>query len=81
LRVLEREVDKCRRLFYDLQVSWEKRGTTPKEWKMKESHHGYHSKVCTQVVSTMCLFDILVNHYFYTVLLEKGVSNKVILKA
>ena len=24
LGVLEREVDKCRRLFYDLQVSWEK---------------------------------------------------------
>ena len=24
LGVLEREVDKCRRLFYDLQASWEK---------------------------------------------------------
>jgi len=24
LGVLEQEVDKCRRLFYDLQVSWEK---------------------------------------------------------
>ena len=30
LGVLEREVDKCRRLFYDLEASWEKRGTTPK---------------------------------------------------
>ena len=34
-----------------------------------------------QVVSTACLFEILVGHYFYTVLLEKGVSNKGILKA
>ena len=25
LGVLEREVDKCRRLFYDLEASWEKR--------------------------------------------------------
>jgi hypothetical protein len=24
LRVLKQEVDKCRRLFYDLQASWEK---------------------------------------------------------
>ena len=24
LGVLEREVDKCRRLFYDLEASWEK---------------------------------------------------------
>jgi hypothetical protein len=28
-----------------------------------------------------CLFEILVSHYFYTVLFEKGVSNKGILKA
>ena len=40
-----------------------------------------HSKVCTQVVSTACLFKILVSHYFYIVLLENGVSNKGILKA
>jgi len=53
----------------------------PKEWKTKESRYGYHSKVCTQVVSTACLFEILVGHYSYTVLLEKGVSNKEIPKA
>jgi hypothetical protein len=28
-----------------------------------------------------CLFEILVGHYFHTVLLEKGISNKGILKA
>ena len=33
------------------------------------------------MVSTACLFEILVSHYLYTVLLEKGVSNKRILKA
>ncbi|NKR15227.1 hypothetical protein A5N16_23085 [Arthrobacter sp. M6] len=38
-------------------------------------------KACTQVVSTACLFEILVSHYLYTVLLEKGVSNKGIPKA
>jgi hypothetical protein len=48
---------------------------------MKESRYDYHSKVCTQVVSTSCLFEILVSHNFYIVLLEKGVSNKKILKA
>jgi hypothetical protein len=48
---------------------------------MKESRYCYHSKVCTQVVKTVCLFEILVSHYFYTVLLEKGVSNKGISKA
>jgi hypothetical protein len=58
-----------------------KRGATPKECKTKESRCGYHSKVCTQMVSTMYLFEILVRHYFYTVLLEKGVSNKGNLKA
>jgi len=38
-----------------------KRGTTLKEWKwkMKENYCGYHSKVCTQVVSTTCLFKFL----------------------
>jgi hypothetical protein len=34
-----------------------------------------------KVVSTMCLFEILIRHYFHIVLLEKGVSNKGILKA
>jgi hypothetical protein len=34
-----------------------------------------------QVVSMACLFEILVSHFFHTVLLEKGVSNKGILKA
>jgi hypothetical protein len=48
---------------------------------MKESHHCYHSKACTQVVSTVCLFEILGSHYFHTVLLEKVVSNKGIPKA
>jgi hypothetical protein len=48
---------------------------------MKESRCGYHSKIYTQVVSMACLFEILVSHYFYTVLLEKGVNNKGILKA
>jgi hypothetical protein len=45
--VLEQEVDKRRRLFYDLQVSWEKGGTSPKKGKTKESHCCYLSKVCT----------------------------------
>jgi len=58
-----------------------KGGTTPKEWKTEENRCGYHSKLCTQVVSTACLFEILVSHYLYTVLLEKGVSNKRIPKA
>ena len=48
---------------------------------MEESRCGYHSKVCTQVVSTACLFEILVSYHFYTVLLENGVSNKGIPKA
>ena len=48
---------------------------------MKASRCGYHSKVCTQVVNTACLFEMLVSHYFYIVLLEKGVSNKGIPKA
>ena len=82
LGVLEREVDKC---VDKIIILWSssfigKRGTTPKEWKMKESRCGYHSKVCTQVVSTACLFEIFVGHY-YIVLLEKGVSNKGIPKA
>jgi hypothetical protein len=47
---------------------------------MKESRC-YHSKVCTQVVSTAWLFEILVGHYFHQVLLEKGVSQKGIPKA
>ena len=53
----------------------------PKKWKMKESRCRYDSKVCTQVVSTACLFEILGKHYFHTVLLEKGGSNKGIPKA
>jgi len=26
-----KQVDKCRRLFYELQASWKKEGTTPKK--------------------------------------------------
>jgi hypothetical protein len=52
-----------------------------KRMKDEESHYGYHSNVCMQVVSTACLFEILVGHYFYTVLLEIGVNNKEIPKA
>jgi len=48
---------------------------------MKESGCGYHSKVCTQVVCTACLLEILIGHYFYIVLLEKGFSNKGIPKS
>jgi len=58
-----------------------KKGATLKKWKTKESHCCYHSKVCTQVVSTTCLFEILISHYFHTILFEKGVSNKGIPKA
>jgi hypothetical protein len=58
-----------------------KGGTTSKERKIKESRCGYHLKVYTQVVSTTCLFEILINHHFDTVLLEKGVSNNRISKA
>ena len=57
-----------------------KEGTTPNEWKTKESHCAYHSKVCTQVISTTYLFEILISHYFHTMLLEKGFSNKGTLK-
>jgi len=28
-----KQVDKCRRLFYELQTSWKKEGTTPKKMK------------------------------------------------
>jgi hypothetical protein len=28
-----KQVDKCRRLFYELQASWKKEGTTPKKKK------------------------------------------------
>jgi hypothetical protein len=64
--------ERCRRLLYELQASWEKE---------VQRRCGYHLKVYTQVVSTTCLFEILINHYFHTVLLEKGVSNNRILKA
>jgi hypothetical protein len=51
-----KQVDKCRRLFYELQASWKKEGTTPKKKEMKESYCGYHSKVCTT-----CLFENLIS--------------------
>jgi len=38
-------------------------------------------KRCTQVINTTCLFEIFIIHYFHTVLLEKGISDKGILKA
>jgi len=59
----------------------EKRRYNTKKKKTKESRYCYHSKVYTQVVSTTCLFEILVCHYFHIVLLKKGVSNKGIFKA
>jgi hypothetical protein len=33
--VFEQEVDKCRRLFYDLQASWEKEVQCQKKWKRR----------------------------------------------
>jgi hypothetical protein len=33
LGVLEQEVDRCKRLFYDLQASWEKEVQRPKKMK------------------------------------------------
>jgi hypothetical protein len=81
LGIFEQEVDRCRRLFYDLQASWEKEEQRKKKRKTKESHCCYHSKACTQVVSTACSFEIHGSHYFHTMLLEKVVSNKRILKA
>jgi len=80
LGVFEQQVDKCRRLFYDLQASWEKKVQCQKN-ERRWSRCCYHSKVYMQVVSTACLFEILISHYFHTLLLEKGVSNKKIPKA
>jgi len=81
LRVLEREVDKCRRLFYDFQVSWEKEVQRQKNERRRRAAMVIIQKYVRKWVSMACLFKILVSHYIYTVLLEKGVSNKGILKA
>jgi hypothetical protein len=35
LRVLEQEVDKCKRLFYDLQASWKKEVPCQKNERLK----------------------------------------------
>jgi hypothetical protein len=40
-----------------------KKGTPPKKLKIKDNRYCYHSKVCMQVVSMPCLFEILVSHY------------------
>ena len=80
LGVFEQEVYNSRRYSIIFKLHGKKRYNAKKIKDEGESHCCYHSKACTQVVSTVCLFEILGNHYFYTVL-EKSVSNKGILKA
>jgi hypothetical protein len=52
-----------------LQINDVKKSYNAKRMK-DEGEPLWLSFKCTQVVSTACLFEILVRHYFYTVLLD-----------
>ena len=45
LTILKREVDKSKRIFYELSRFMGKGSTTPREWNTKKSHCVNHSKI------------------------------------
>ena len=69
-------VDKCRRLFYVLQALMEKEKQRQKDKEMKKSSGGYHSKIYMQVDGKTCLFEIIIGHYFHTMLLDANACKK-----
>jgi len=43
--------------------------------------HGYHVKICTEVVSKVYLYEIIISYDFHNVLLKARVGKKKALKA
>ena len=43
---------------------------------MKKSSGGYHSKIYMQVDGKTCLFEIIIGHYFHTMLLDANACKK-----
>jgi hypothetical protein len=55
--------------------------SAPKGLKTKEESNGNHLKIYMQVDGNACYFEIIINYYFHTILLDASACKKRTLKA
>jgi hypothetical protein len=66
--------------YYHLKCLWRPIELEKEKWSWNGNTtmwgYGYHAKICTKVVSMVCLYEIIISYYFYMVLLEAKIGKK-----